>query len=79
MFASFWRRREAVRALSFGHSREIPKAFAEEWLAWRDSHKAERETFRNKKLFWTRWIGLAATVTGLSAAIGWILTIWLKS
>jgi hypothetical protein len=55
----------------------MTKGFAQEWLAWHDAQKAQREnTFRADQIYWTRWAALAATGAALAAAIGWIFTIW---
>ena len=51
--------------------------FAQEWLAWHDLRKSEREaTFRSNQIFWTRWAAMAASLAALAAAIGWMLTVW---
>jgi hypothetical protein len=55
----------------------MTKGFAQEWLAWHDAQKAQREsTFRADQIYWTRWAALAATGAALAAAIGWAFTIW---
>jgi hypothetical protein len=55
----------------------MTKGFAQEWLAWHDAQKAQREnTFRTRQIYWTRWAALAATVAALATAIGWAFTIW---
>jgi hypothetical protein len=55
----------------------MTKGFAQEWLAWHDAEKAQREnTFRASQVYWTRWAALAATIAALAAAVGWIITIW---
>jgi hypothetical protein len=57
----------------------ITIGFAQQWLAWHDQRRAERETtFRKCQIFWSRWTALAATATALVAAIGWALTAWRK-
>jgi hypothetical protein len=57
----------------------MTKAFAEEWLAWHDRRKGERETsFRRAQVFWTRWAAWAATGAAFAAAVGWALTAWRK-
>jgi hypothetical protein len=66
-------------AISIGTVMDIPKGFAQEWLAWHDHQKAEREAaFRIAQVFWTRWAALAASLAALAAAIGWFLTAWRK-
>jgi hypothetical protein len=63
-----------------GTEPHITKGFAEEWLAWHDRRKAERDAqFRANQIYWTRWAALAASVAALAAAIGWGVTIWLNS
>jgi hypothetical protein len=58
---------------------DIPKGFAQEWLAWHDQQKSARETsFRTSQIFWTRWAALAATLAGVATAIGWAFTIYSK-
>jgi hypothetical protein len=75
----------AVLAISEAGSRSVihigaeamTKGFAQEWLAWHDAQKAQREdTFRTNQIYWTRWAALAATVAALATAIGWAFTIW---
>jgi hypothetical protein len=75
----------AVLAISEVGSRSVihigaeamTKGFAQEWLAWHDAQKAQREeTFRTNQIYWTRWAALAATVAALATAIGWAFTIW---
>jgi hypothetical protein len=63
-------------SISIGeHSMTI--GFAQEWLAWHDQRKEERETiFRAKQIFWTRWAALAASTAAAAAIIGWLLTLW---
>jgi hypothetical protein len=57
---------------------DIPKGFAQEWLAWHDKQKSERETdFRESQIYWTRCAAIAATVVATAGAIGWMVTIWL--
>jgi hypothetical protein len=54
---------------------DILIGFAQEWLAWHDRQKAEREAkFRWKQIFWPRWAALVATLVALAAAVGWALT-----
>jgi hypothetical protein len=66
-------------AIAIGTETSLTKGFAEEWLAWHDRKKSERETsFRRDQIFWTRWAAIAATVASLAAAIGWALTAYRK-
>jgi hypothetical protein len=49
----------------------IAKGYAEQWLAWHDRRKADRESaFRSKQIFWTRW----AAITASLIALGGVLT-----
>jgi hypothetical protein len=58
---------------------EITIGFAQNWLAWHDQQRADREAgFRYWQIFWSRWTALAATATALVAAIGWAITAWRK-
>jgi hypothetical protein len=66
-------------SISIGTEHSVTIGFAQEWLAWHDRQKAEREaSFRSAQIFWTRWAALAASLAALAAAIGWILTAWRK-
>src|SRR5262245_17832936 len=66
-------------SVAIGREIDLTIGFAQEWLAWHDRKKAEREVeFRRGQIFWTRWAALAASVAALAAAIGWALTIWAK-
>jgi hypothetical protein len=66
-------------AVSLGSATNMTKGFAEEWLAWKDHRKAQREdSFRGAQVFWTRWAALAASVAAAPAAIGWAITVWHK-
>jgi IstB-like ATP binding protein len=50
-------------AIAIGSETMMTKGFAEEWLAWKDQRKAEREDrFRQMRVFWTRWAALAASI-----------------
>ena len=61
--------------MAIGKAHWMTKGFAEEWLAWHDRRKAEREAqFRKDQIFWSRWGALAATVTALVALAGAIIT-----
>jgi hypothetical protein len=64
-------------AIAIGSEMTMTKGFAEEWLAWKDKRKADREDrFRESQVFWTRWAALAASIA--AAAIGWAVTVWRK-
>jgi hypothetical protein len=67
-------------AMSFGIESVVTKGFAEEWLAWHDRQRSQRESsFRGTQIFWTRWAALAATVAAIATAAGWfITTVWRK-
>jgi hypothetical protein len=66
-------------AISIGTENVMTIGFAQEWLAWHDRQKSEREArFRNRQIFWTRWAAIAASVAASAAAIGWLITIWRK-
>jgi hypothetical protein len=63
-------------AVSIG-AETITIGFAQEWLAWHDRRKIERETdFRSHQIFWTRFAALSAGVAGLAGAVGWAYTIF---
>jgi hypothetical protein len=67
----------SVADISIGTENSVTVGFAQEWLAWHDQQKAEREAaFRRDQIYWTRWAALAATLAGLAAAFGWGLTGW---
>jgi hypothetical protein len=64
------------RAVIHIGAQAMTKGFAQEWLAWHDAQKAQREsTYRTRQIYWTRWAALAATVAALATAIGWAFTI----
>jgi hypothetical protein len=66
-------------AISIGSEMTMTKGFAEEWLAWKDKRKIEREDrFRHTQVFWTRWAAVAASIAAAAAAIGWAITVWRK-
>jgi len=66
-------------SISIGTEVSLTIGFAQEWLAWHDRQKAEREAkFRGAQIFWTRWAALAASAAALAAAVGWTLTTWQK-
>src|SRR6266481_4902777 len=59
-------------SIGVGSVIDIPKGFAQEWLAWHDRAKSARETdLRTSQIFWTRWAALAATLAGVATAVGW--------
>ena len=66
-------------SIAIGTEQSLTIGFAQEWLAWHDRQKAEREAkFRRRQIFWTAWAAIAASVAALAAAIGWALTTWGK-
>lgn len=63
-------------AISIGTIQSMTIGFAQEWLAWRDRLRSEKEDgFRGLQIFWTRWAALAATVAATATAIGWLYTL----
>jgi hypothetical protein len=71
----------SASAMALGTENTVIRGFAEEWLAWHEAQKAEKEqAFRSSQLFATRWAAAAAsiaTIAVIAAAIGWVLTAWL--
>jgi hypothetical protein len=66
-------------SMSIGGVQSMTKGFAEEWLAWHDRRKDEKEReFRSNQIFWTRWAAFAASVAAAAGAVGWIITILRK-
>jgi len=66
-------------SIAIGTEQSLTIGFAQEWLAWHDRQKAEREAkFRRRQILWTAWAAIAASVAALAAAIGWALTTWGK-
>lgn len=66
-------------SIPIGTETSVTLGFAQEWLAWHDRRKAERESgFRSDQIFWTRWAAFAASIAALAAAVGWIITVWRK-
>ncbi len=62
-------------ALSIG-TEMITIGFAQEWPAWHDRRKIDRESdFRNRQIFWTRFAALSAGAAALAGAVGWAYTI----
>ena len=52
-------------AIPIGMVQSMSIGFAEQWLAWHDRRKSEREAvFRQRQIFWTR----AAALSALTAA-----------
>jgi hypothetical protein len=63
-------------SISIGTEQSLTIGFAQEWLAWHDRRKAEREaSFRRRQIFWTACAAIAATVAALSAVFGWLLKV----
>jgi hypothetical protein len=53
--------------------------FAQEWLAWRDRKKAEREDkFKATQVYWTRWAAISASCAAAAAVIGWLVTLAMR-
>ena len=51
----------------------IAKGYAEQWLAWHDRRKADRESaFRSKQIFWTRCAAIVASLIALGAVLNWM-------
>lgn len=49
--------------IAIGTEQTITIGFAQEWLAWHDRRKSEREAeFRRRSVFWTRFAAVAAAV-----------------
>jgi hypothetical protein len=62
--------------IPIGREMTMTIGFAQEWLAWRDRLKSERDIARHERqIWWTRTAALAAGVAAVSAAIGWAWTI----
>src|SRR6266508_6658107 len=62
----------SAATIPVGTEMSIALGFAQEWLAWHDRRKSEREAgFRSDQIFWTRWAALAASLAALAAAVGW--------
>src|SRR5882757_7764705 len=48
-------------AIPIGMVQSMSVGFAEQWLAWHDQQKSERESvFRARQIFWTRFAAIAA-------------------
>jgi hypothetical protein len=66
----------SLGAISIGTEQSLTIGFVQEWLAWHDRKKAEREaSFRRRQIFWTACAAIAATVAALSAVFGWLLKV----
>jgi hypothetical protein len=64
-------------SIAIGTEINMTIGFAQEWLAWHDKQKAEREAqFRRRQIYWTRWAAWAASVAALAAVFGWLLKIF---
>jgi hypothetical protein len=64
-------------SIAIGTEPSLTIGFAQEWLAWHDRQKADREAnFRGTQIYWTRWAAFAASVAAFAAAVGWGLTTW---
>jgi hypothetical protein len=64
-------------AVPIGMVLHMSVGFAQQWLAWHDKLKSEREAeFRRRQIFWTRSAALAARTAALAAGIGWAWTIF---
>jgi hypothetical protein len=72
----------SASAMALGTENTMIRGFAEEWLAWHEAQKAEKEqAFGSSQLFATRWVAAAASIAAIAviaAAIGWVLTAWLQ-
>jgi hypothetical protein len=55
---------------------QMTMGFAEEWLAWHDRRKSEKEAaFRSTQIYWTRWAAVAASFAATAAVFGWLITL----
>lgn len=67
-------------AIPIGMVQHMTIGFAEQWLAWHDRQKSDREaSFRTRQIFWTRLAAIAAGSAATAAVIGWAWTIYSKS
>jgi hypothetical protein len=67
-------------AVTIGTVAVMTIGFAQEWLAWQDRRKSEREAaFRSNQIYWTRWAAISASCAAAAAVIGWITTIALRT
>jgi hypothetical protein len=63
-------------AIAIGTEQTITIGFAQEWLAWHDNRKSEREAeFRRRSVFWTRIAAVAAAVAACAGVVGWAFNI----
>lgn len=63
-------------AIAIGTETHLTIGFAQEWLAWRDRLKSQRDIERHERqIWWTRTAALAACVAAGSAFVGWAWTI----
>jgi hypothetical protein len=66
-------------AISVGIVRVMTIGFAQEWLAWNDKRKSEREAgFRASQIYWTRWAAISASCAVAVGVVGWAVTIALR-
>jgi hypothetical protein len=66
--------REARTWISIGTVMDIPKDFAQEWLAWHDrSISLQQMARRDHRVFWITWAVLAACAVAIAGTIGWIV------
>jgi len=67
-------------AIVIGTESDVTAGFAQEWLAWNDKRKADREDeLKMRQIFWTRCAAIAASVAAIAGAIGWAWTICCKT
>ena len=60
-------------AIAIGVEPKVTIGFAQEWLAWKDKCKSEREdAFRRTQIFWTRWAAIVATIIAGGSAVNWL-------
>ena len=63
-------------AIPIGMVHHMSVGFAEQWLAWHDEQKSEREVqFRGRQIFWTRTAAIAACCAAAAGTIGWAWTV----
>ncbi len=66
-------------SIAIGTESDVTVGFAQEWLAWKDRRKAEREDEqRSRQIYWTRFAAIAASVAASGGVIGWAWTICCK-
>jgi hypothetical protein len=67
-------------AIAIGTQSDLLGGFAQEWLAWKDTRKTEREDdLKSRQIFWTRFAAIAASVAAGAGAVGWAWTICCKA